>query len=196
MRTAKLFSLCFISALLWNCDQPTQSDAKARNERLATPGINALTKAAALNAGLRISREVPPGLDASPFSSEALAAMRDAGLCDNFILLLDEMVQSEHDTAASYPQLTAVFNCVEKNAGSMSAAASVDEIMGVIDQCFCDGSGTLFGGFAGLTLNAYSRPGNPAGAGYSRPSPGSVYSTPTVPGYSAPFIPGYTAPSL
>jgi hypothetical protein len=161
--------------------------------------VNALTKLAADKVGLRVA--TPGQSMEDPFGPDALKALRDAGLCENFIQLINDMLQSpDIETFMQGPRFMNVVSCIEQKSSGFSAGAepSEDQIFSIVEDCFCAGSGSLF---VGLGFTRYSAPRAPGG-GYTSPNPPAPgYSSPSSPaaGYSSPSSAGgqgYSSPSL
>lgn len=209
MQIIKILSIGLVglvgAAALAGCDQATQPETRAGNEKQITPAINALTKMAALQAGYQITREaaLPDEEENDPFesmfSAQTLDAMRNAGLCQGFISLLEEISRIDKDTSESLvasSHLMQVGQCLVDKIPSLTNTQDPKAVLGAVEDCFCGGTGTLFAGFSLMSLNAYAPP--VTARTYNPPtSTGSPYGPPAVvPGYSAPSIPGYKAPSL
>ena len=74
---------------------------------------------------------------------------------------------------------------------STGVAPSESQILSLINDCICAGSGSLFGNFA---ISTYAPP---KFSGYAPPTmSGETYAAPTIPGYSKPAFPGYAPPKL
>jgi hypothetical protein len=205
MQIIKLLSIGLLSAAMFGCEQANEPAATSRNRQQAVPTINALTKFAALNAGYQISREVVADTGhGGPFDADALGELGNIGLCPNFVLLVQEMVQGLQNINPMNPNVVPIYTprlkkvvaCVESKSEGMTAAPSEALVFSILSDCFCDGSGSLFFGIDAFTLNVYSAPGIPGGQGYRSPVTATPYAAPTTTGYSAPSIPGYSAPSL
>src|SRR5690606_37639224 len=178
MQKGKTLSLCLLAAMLWNCNEAT-SPEKAGTDPASVPAtIDALAKKAAVQAGYSISPPNDEGPDlGDAFSAEALTAMRDAGLCDNFVKLVEEISQNEDALAG--PRFKNVVTCLTDKVESITAQSSESAIMGIVEDCFCAGSGSLFAGFGNFAFSTYSAPSSAGGSTYSAPSTSSS-------GYSAP----------
>jgi len=133
------------------------------------------------------------------FSPDMFKAFADAGICQNFVLLLEELISNVNaggqsvDPFAASPRLQGVLQCLEDKAQGFSSgvAPSESQVMSLIENCFCNGSGSLFGNLA------ISRYAPPQFNGYAPPAISSdTYSPPTIPGYSKPAFPGYAPPKL
>jgi hypothetical protein len=208
MKLLPTIALGFAAAALWNCNDATQPESRAVDKRVPAM-VNSVANYAAYSAGLQ-SLEVKamgPVEDTSdeenPFGPEGLQALEAVGLCPNFFLIVQELVQnlqsmdpqSNANPFEASPHLMEAFQCLEsKSQGFSTVAPTPAEAIGIIDQCLCAGSGTLFGNFLFATYGAPKVPGG----GYSSPRVPGVYAAPRIQGYSAPAVPGkgYAAPSL
>lgn len=200
MQITKLFSLAPLACMLLACNDSTPPTASTQPDGRVPSAINALTKRAADQAGYAVAA---PGAQTDfTFTPDMITALRNAGLCENFVELVQELAsnpQSQESVFAG-PRFQQVVMCLDEKSQAW-ANTSVDptdtEIRGVIEDCFCNGSGSLFLNFTGLTR--YSAPVAPGG-GYRSPSTGTPYSAPQpAGGYSAPASAGghgYSAPSL
>jgi hypothetical protein len=206
MQTTRILSLGLLAAMMFGCEQASAPATPPQSRQQAVPTINALTKIAALSAGYQMSREavLPDELEedeGNPFDPEKMGDLSSIGLCPNFVLLVQEMIQGISANPQSLepiftPRLKKVVMCLENKAQAFSSQPSDAVIFGIISDCFCDGSGSLFLGIDNFAFNAYAPPGVPGGKGYAAPVAATPYAAPTSTGYSAPAISGYAAPSL
>jgi hypothetical protein len=199
MQLVKTLSFGLLATLLWNCNDATEPEAISVKDVRVPATINALVKTAAVNAGL-VAIEPPTNEETLPFSTSALATLKSAGLCQGFIDLFEEISSTDQnfESGSFTPRLQEVVTCFTKKIIEDSTLVETN-FMSVVDECFCKGTGTLFGSFA-FNLAKYAPP--EIGGGYSRPvtSP-APYSAPVSTGapYSAPSTPageGYSAPGL
>lgn len=200
MKAGKLLSLGLLSAAMFvACDtgsQPAPAGDSA-TRRQVTPMVNALTKAAAVQAGYGMSREAAADDQGFDFFNEQMAKQLEAaGVCSNFIDLLKEITQSsQQDSAFNWmtsSRFMDIVSCMESNASGLGENANPDAVMSVIDQCICAGSGTLFGALGYAWTGKYKSPElntykAPSEASYKSPSDGS---------YKSPNLPSYKSPSL
>lgn len=197
MNAGKLLSAGLLSTLLVACESGNQPAVGQAEREKVVPVINALTKSAAMQAGYGISREVvgeEPDFDI--FNDEMTKQMKEAGICENFIELAKEISQSMRTDFQfnwmTSPRFLNIVSCLESNAESFGEGTNPDAVMGVIDQCICAGSGTLFGA-VGFGWNGKYK--SPQINQYKAPNVGT-YRSPDVGGYKSPTIPGYKGPAL
>ena len=212
MKLTSTLALGFAAALLWNCNNTTQPESRAIDSKVPAI-VNSVANYAAYSAGfqsIEVSAMGPVDTteDENPFGPEGLSALEGLGLCPNFILIVQELINSlqninpgneqSFDPFSASPRLATAFQCLETKAKSFSASVqpSEAEAIALIDECMCAGSGTLFGSYLfaayrapGVPGNAYAAPGVP-GNGYAAPGVSGGYSAPAVPGQ------GYAPPSL
>jgi hypothetical protein len=198
MNPGKILSLGLLSAFLWACNSSTEPapPRSGVDGRQIAPAINALSKVGAYHAGMGMSREVAAADSGfNPFSEEVTKALKDVGVCDNFIQLINELAQSKGDQSImESPRFTKVISCFETEGQGLNEQSSVQDMLGIFDKCFCDGSGSVFGAIRAYAFSGYSAPqfnvySAPVTApGYGAPSPASGYSAPSLPGYSAPSL--------
>jgi hypothetical protein len=200
MRIIKTLAFCSMAALLWNCNDSTPPTSATQTNRQVVRGEDMLAKLAATQAGYSVMPVDPqPEKDDNFFTPELAKAMRDAGVCENLILIAEEILGSIGDSNATFltsPRFMEAVTCLDTKAKSFSSEPSGEQILGLVGECLCNGTGTLF--FA-PGFSRYSIPRPPGG--YRTPTTTSTpYSTPqTSTGYSAPSNPGgqgYSAPSL
>lgn len=204
MKLTNTLALCFAAALLWNCnDAATKPEDGSVDPRIPNT-VNSITEYAAVTAGYKITSQAPvmPVEDVeedSGFSPDMFNKFADAGICRNLVLIAEELannLQSGGQTAdpfAASPRLRKVFVCLEDKAQQFASAAAFSEsqVLSLIDDCICAGSGSLFGNFA---ISKYAPPDF---HGYAPPSASSdAYAPPTLSGYSKPALPGYAPPKL
>jgi hypothetical protein len=196
MKAVRILSVGLLSAWIWGCNQSTEPAPRQSGTVNVAPAVNALSKAAALKAGYGMSR-VSADTSFNPFSADMAQSLEQLGVCDNFVQLINELVNAGSDsseqTLMSSARFQNVVSCFESEAANIAANASTDEIFPIFDKCFCNGSGTVFGAL--FRVSGYSAPHF---NGYSAPVAAHGYSSPSVaPGYSSPApAPGYSSPSL
>lgn len=202
MKLTKTLALGFAAAMVWNCnDAPTQPETASVDPRVPNT-VNSISEYAAITAGYQITSQaaaLPDTNEETAFGPDMFKAFADAGICRNFVLLLEELttnIQSGGQTMdpfAASPRLKRVSECIEDKAQgfSMGSSPSESDILSLIDNCFCAGSGTLFGNFA---ISKYAPPNF---SGYAPPASASqTYAPPVISGYSKPAFPGYAPPKL
>lgn len=201
MKLTKTLALCFAAAMAWNCnDAATKPETSSVDPRVPNT-VNTISEYAAITAGYQITSQAPalPDTNEGAFGPDMFKAFADAGICRNFVLILEELLSNVQgggqsvDPFAASPRLRDVAVCLEDKAQGFSAGAqpSDSEILSLIDDCFCRGSGSLFGNFA------FSKYAPPDFRGYAPPAAASgTYSPPTISGYSKPALPGYAPPKL
>lgn len=210
MKLTSTLALCFAASALWNCNDSATRPESASNDPRVPVAVNAVAKYAAVSAGYQVSSEARMSMPdkGNPFGEDALNALRDAGLCENFVLLFQELFTTEEsgmgnpqsgNPLEASPRLKRVVSCLEDKGGAFgSTVPSENQILDIVETCFCGGSGTLF--FRNFAFTTYAAPGSPARSPYAAPTVNPTpYSKPTLPGYSAPASPGgsgYSAPSL
>lgn len=196
MKAVRILSVGLLSAWIWGCNQSTEPAPRQAGTVNVAPAVNALSKAAALKAGYGMSREaVDSGFD--PFNAQIAQSLEQLGVCDNFVQLINEIINAGSDsseqTLMNSPRFRNVVSCFESEAANLAANTSPDQLFPIFDKCFCNGSGTVFG-----ALFAMSRYSAPQFNGYSAPVAARGYTSPSVaPGYNSPSpAPGYSAPNL
>lgn len=199
MKPGKLLSLGLLSAMLAACNSGTDTPKGGNVDgRTIAPAINALTKAAATQAGLEMSRVGDE--DFNPFDEKMVAAMKEVGICEGFILLAEEIFQSmESDTSfnfATSPRFAEMVECIAGEVQSFTPgkAPSPDAVMGLIDKCLCgSGGGTVFGAIAAYNWSAKYKV--PSLSVYKSPSTGN-YKSPSLGNYKSPSLGNYKSPAL
>jgi len=200
MKAGKLLSIGLLSAALFGCEQASEPATSSQVDgHKVGSAVNALSKTAARQAGYAMSYESADsssgGFD--QFSDPAFQdQLRSIGICENFIQLVSEFSTANQGTGQpTYSsRLLKVVQCLEDETKNMSEETSGDALFPVLDKCFCDGSGTVFGAIRAYTFAKY---GAPQFNGYSAPATKGYGSPSAAPGYSAPAAaPGYSAPSL
>lgn len=197
MKPGKILSLGLLSAMLAACNSSTETAKGDAEREKVIPVVNALTKAAALQAGYGISREVVGNeKDMDFFNEEMTKELQALGICDNFIELAKEITQSVlRDKKFNWmtsSRFMDIVSCMESNAGGLGEGAGPDAAMAVIDQCICGGSGTLFGSLGYSWSGQYKSPQLNV---YKAPNIGT-YKSPDVGSYKSPTVPGYKSPAL
>lgn len=204
MKITNTLALCFAAALLWNCnDAATKPDDGSLDPRIPNT-VNSITEYAAVTAGYQITSQaaalpVEDVEEEGGFSPDMFNAFADAGICRNLILIAEELainIQKGGQTAdpfAASPRLRDVFVCLEDKAQGFSSSTAFSEaqVLSLIDDCICAGSGSLFGNF---TISKYAPPDFHGFAPASAAS--NAYAPPTLSGYSKPALPGYAPPKL
>ncbi|MDQ3001867.1 MAG: hypothetical protein M3Y08_11485 [Fibrobacterota bacterium] len=194
MKLANALALCLTASMIWNCNEATKPESPSMDDRLPAT-IDAAVKYAARTAGYQISSEAVYSQSVEfKFSKEQVNALKDAGICDNFISLIQELGR---DTTGG-PRFAKAIWCLAEEAEMAGANGTSEMKFGFVDKCLCDGSsgGAFFGNFAFTT---YAAPVSAGGKVYGTPTIGKTYSAPTVQGYSTPKSAGgkgYSAPSL
>lgn len=195
MKASTLLSVSFATALFWSCTPSTEPESRPVDGARIGQAVNALSKAGAVRAGYSVAREAADtSSDVTDlFASEQIQQqMRAIGICENFIQLVAEFGNGTAvDSNGFSPRFAKVVQCLEDKVMNMSYAdASPESIYPVFDQCFCDGSGSVFAAIRAYAWNGYHAP---ALNEYSAPNSGT-YRTPAVPDYHAPALPDYKSP--
>jgi hypothetical protein len=202
MKLTNTLALCFAAAMLWNCnDAATKPETSSVDPRIQNT-VNNVSEYAAITAGYQLTSKaaaLPDTNDGDAFGPDMFKAFADAGICENFVLILEELLSNVQgggqsvDPFAASPRLRDVGQCLTEKAQSfsMSVEPSEAQILSLIDDCFCAGSGSLFGNFN------VSKYGPPKFSGYTPPVISTnTYAPPTISGYSKPAFPGYAPPKL
>jgi hypothetical protein len=203
MKLTNTLVLCFAAAMVWNCNDASTTPETASVDPRIPNTVNSISEYAAITAGYQITSQAAalPDTNEGAFGPDMFKAFADAGICQNFVLILEELLSNVQgggqsvDPFAASPRLRNVATCLEKKAQGFSTGAepSESQVLSLIDDCFCAGSGTLFGNFA------FSKYAPPEFSGYGTPVvSGTTYAAPTISGYSAPAVPGkgYAPPGL
>lgn len=199
MKAGHILSAGLLSVWVFGCNQATEPAQRQVDGRTIAPAVNALSKVAAVHAGYGMSREVANDPSVNPFDSAVAQSLQQIGVCDNFVQLIQEILNAgstaNEQTLMNSPRFQKVVTCFESEANNLTGTEAPEALLPIFDKCFCDGSGTVFGAIAAYAFGKYQAPHF---NGYSAPISARGYSSPSVaPGYSSPSAaPGYSAPSL
>jgi hypothetical protein len=201
MQLIRTLSIGFLATMLWNCNSSTQPDTASMPDPKISQTVNALTKIAAVQAGYVPLGQSRVTQDEMPFDVRALAELKNAGLCQGFIDLFQEIATNQQSMATGVipPRLQQVVTCFSQKADLFTdSTAFATNFLSIVEDCFCNGTGSIFADF-NFTLGKYGPPTQ--GVQYGAPAITAVpYSAPTVTGssYSAPNSTAetYSAPDL
>ena len=178
MKLANTLALCLTATMLWNCNESTKPESTSMDKGLPAT-VDAAARYTARTAGYQISSEAASGQpDGFKFPKEAVDALKEAGICENFIYLIQELGTD----STGGPRFTKAVQCLSEEVENAGAASSSEMLLSFVDKCLCDGGGNLFAPLFAIQ-------------GYEAPK-FTGYKAPSVPGYKAPAVPGYKAPSL
>ncbi len=201
MQLIRTLSIGFLATILWNCNSSTQPDNTSNPDPKISQTVNALTKIAAVNAGyVPLGQSMVADTD-MPFDVKALSELKNAGLCQGFIDLFQEISANQQSMATGVipPRLQQVVTCFSQKADLFTDSTAFESnFFSMVEECFCNGTGSLFGNF-NYKLAKYGPPTQ--GITYGAPAiTGAPYSAPTVTGSSysapAPATETYSAPDL
>lgn len=198
MKPGKILSLGLLSAMLVACNSGTESTpATEVDGRTIAPAVNALTKAAALQAGFQMSREAVADKPVNPFDTTVAKSLGQIGVCQNFIDLINELAATaptQGQTLMKSERFMKVVSCFETEAQGLSDGSDIDAVFALFDKCFCDGSGgSVFGAIAGYAWTAKYKA--PQLSAYKAPATGN-YKSPSLGNYKSPSLGNYKSPGL
>ena len=199
MNISKLFFSALLACSLWNCNESVKSDNEPNQSKEVPAVLNALSKKAAIQAGLVVvpTGEIP--VDIIPNPNTIIDHMRAAGVCEGVIELYREIFSGD---SLHYDKFLQIGQCLEQHKADLQSE-NIATMSSAFDVCVCNGQGSFFGNIALPKFNPYTAPKSPAGQSYQTPqTTPSSYEAPTSPassGYETPQSPagkGYSSPSL
>lgn len=196
MKPGKILSFGIMAAMLVACDSATTTPAGQADGNKIGPAVNAVAKVGALQAGYGISREAAAdsGFDFKAFDNQEFQnQLREIGICENFIDLIGELANLSPTQNTTPPKLAKVISCMTTESQNLAENADGEALFPVLDKCFCDGSGTVFGAIAAYAWNGKYK--SPQLTTYKAPATGS-FKTPNTGTYKSPTLQGYKSPSL
>src|ERR1041384_2359215 len=94
MKLTNALALGFAAAMLWNCnDAATQPETSSVDPRVPNT-INNISEYAAITAGYQLASKaaaMPDTSESEGFGPDLFKAFADAGICQNFVLILEEL---------------------------------------------------------------------------------------------------------
>jgi|GEM_PF-5983306 len=144
-----------------------------------------LAKASATAAAQKTQAEVPWETDLSAALEQSKSLMRQAGVCEGLISVVDDFLRLFEDeinqqsidiSFSNYPNLQRLIRCsadfvAGASDGELEQLATSLEDYRQLSQCICQGSGSLFGDYSS-SWQGYA-PASGSGQSYS-PSNGAV----------------------
>ena len=97
MKRINTLAVCFAAAMLWNCnDAATKPETDSVDPRIPNT-VNSISEYAAISAGYQITSKAAAMPDTSEdegFGPDMFKAFADAGICRNFVLILEELMSN------------------------------------------------------------------------------------------------------